>query len=50
VNFFVQKHGIFRPAGGDIPRQTRDCLLHVSIGRFAGFVHVVAFVVQSLTA
>ncbi|MFP4438389.1 MAG: hypothetical protein ACLFVO_14185 [Chloroflexaceae bacterium] len=23
VNFFVKKHGVFRPAGGDIRHQTR---------------------------
>jgi hypothetical protein len=31
-------------------RQTRDRLLHVSIGRFAFFAHVAAFVVQTPTA
>jgi hypothetical protein len=35
---------------GDIPRQTRDRLLHVSSGRFAGFAHVVVFVVHAPTA
>ncbi len=44
-NIFVKKHGIFRPAGGDIPRQVRDRLIHGSIGRFAVFAHVVLFVV-----
>ena len=43
--FFVQKI-----AGGDIPRQTRDRLMHVSLGRFAVFAHVVVFVVQAPTA
>jgi len=45
-----EKNGLFRPAGGDIPRQTRDRLLHVSIGRFAVFAHFVVFVVQTPTA
>jgi hypothetical protein len=35
---------------GDISRQTRDRLLHVSIGRFAVFAHFVLFVVQTPTA
>jgi hypothetical protein len=35
---------------GDIPRQTQDRLIHGSIGRFAGFAHVVVFVVQTPTA
>jgi hypothetical protein len=35
---------------GDIPRHTRDRRLHGSIGRFAGFAHVVVFVVQTPTA
>jgi hypothetical protein len=35
---------------GDIPHQTRERLLHGSIGRFAGFAHVVLFVVQTSTA
>jgi hypothetical protein len=35
---------------GDIPRQTRDRLIHSSTGSFAGFVHVVVFVVQTPTA
>ena len=39
----------FRPAGGDIPRRTRNRLIHGSIGRFAVFAHVVLFVVQTLT-
>jgi hypothetical protein len=43
--FFI----LFHAAGGDIPRQTRDRLLRVSSGRFAGFVHVVVFVVQTPT-
>ncbi len=47
---FVKKNGLFCPAGGNIPRQTRDRLLHVSIGRFAVFAHFAAFVVQTLTA
>jgi len=48
--FFVKKGGFFRPAGGDIPHQTRDRLMHVSIGRFAVFAHFVVFVVQMPTA
>ncbi len=47
---FVKKKGIFRPAGDDIPRQTRDRLIHGSTDRFAGFAHVVLFVVQTPTA
>jgi hypothetical protein len=35
---------------GDIPRQMWDRLLHASMGRFAGFVHFAAFVVQAPTA
>jgi hypothetical protein len=35
---------------GDIPRKTRNRLLHVSSGRFAVFAHVVVFVVQTPTA
>jgi hypothetical protein len=35
---------------GDIPRQTRDHLIHVSSGCFARFAHVVLFVVQTPTA
>jgi hypothetical protein len=35
---------------GDICHQTRDRLMHGSIGRFAGFAHVVVFVVQTPTA
>jgi hypothetical protein len=35
---------------GDIRHQTRNCLMHVSIGRFAGFAHFVVFVVQTPTA
>jgi hypothetical protein len=31
---------------GDICHQIRDRLMHVSSGRFAGFAHVVVFVVQ----
>jgi len=46
----VKKIEIFHPAGGDIPRQTRDRLIHGSSGRFAVFAHVVAFVVQTPTA
>jgi hypothetical protein len=34
---------------GDIPRQTRDRLMHGSTSRFAVFAHVVAFVVQTST-
>jgi len=41
---------LFRPAGGTIPCQTRDRLLHGSSGRFAVFAHVVVFVVQTPTA
>jgi len=40
---FVNKKKIFHHAGGDIPRQTRDRRIHVSIGRFAMFAHVVFF-------
>jgi len=50
VRMFVNKIGIFRPAGGDIPHQTQDYLIHGSSGRFAGFAHVVLFVVQMPTA
>jgi hypothetical protein len=50
VNFFEQRPGYFRPAGGDISRQTRDCRMQVSTGRFAGFAHVGLFVVQTPTA
>ncbi|MFP4437171.1 MAG: hypothetical protein ACLFVO_07980 [Chloroflexaceae bacterium] len=49
-HIFVKKNGLFCPAGGNIPRKTRDRLLHVSIGRFAVFAHFAAFVVQTLTA
>jgi hypothetical protein len=35
---------------GDIRHQTRNRLMHGSIGRFAGFAHVVVFVVQTSTA
>ena len=42
--------GIFHPAAGEIPRQTRDCLTHISIGRLTVFAHVVLFVVQTPTA
>jgi len=49
-NIFVKKAGFFRPARGDIPRQTWDRLIHVSIGCFARFAHVVVFVVQTPTA
>jgi hypothetical protein len=35
---------------GDIPRQTRNRRIPVSIGRFAGFAHVELFVVQTSTA
>jgi len=48
-DFFVKKHGICHPAGGAIPRQTRDRLMHISIGRFAVFAHFVVFVVQTPT-
>ncbi len=34
---------------GDIPHQTREHLIHGSIGRFAVFAHVVVFVVQTPT-
>jgi hypothetical protein len=34
VNFFVKKSGVFRPAGGDTPRQIRDRLIHGSTGSF----------------
>jgi len=50
VNFFRKKPGFFRPAGGNITRQTRDRLIHGRMGRFAGFAHVVLFVVQTSTA
>jgi hypothetical protein len=33
-----------------IRHQTRDRLMHISSGRFAGFAHVVVFVVQTPTA
>jgi len=48
--FFGKKNEIFHPAGDDIRHQTRNRLMHGSIGRFAGFVHVVVFVVQTPTA
>jgi len=32
------------------PVKTRDRLLHASMGRFAGFVHFMVFVVQTPTA
>ncbi len=48
--FFVKKECSFRRAGGGIRHQTRDRLIHVSIGRFAVFAHVVVFVVQTPTA
>jgi hypothetical protein len=35
---------------GDIPRKTRNRLIPISSGRFAGFAHVAAFVVQTPTA
>ncbi len=35
---------------GDIPRQTRERLIHGSIGRFALFAHFAAFAVQTPTA
>jgi hypothetical protein len=35
---------------GDIRHQTRDRLLHASMGRLAVFAHVVVFVVQTSTA
>jgi hypothetical protein len=35
---------------GDILDRTRDRQIHISIGRFAGFVHFVVFVVQTPTA
>ncbi len=38
------------PAGGAILRHMGDHLIHVSTGRFAVFVHVAAFVVQTPTA
>ena len=50
VNVFVKRPRIFCPAEDDIPRQTRNRLIHSSIGRFAGFAHVVLFVVQPPTA
>jgi hypothetical protein len=50
VNVFVKKSGIFQPAGGDIPRQTRDRLIHGSTSRFVLFAHVVLFMVQTSTA
>ena len=46
----MNKHGIFRPAGGDISHQTQDHLMYGSIGRFAVFAYVVVFVVQTPTA
>jgi hypothetical protein len=35
---------------GDIPRQTRERLIHGSIGCFTCFAHFVVFVVQTPTA
>jgi hypothetical protein len=49
VQIFVKKEGFFLAASGDIRHQIRDRLLHGSIGRFAGFAHVVVFVVQTPT-
>jgi hypothetical protein len=49
-NMFVEKAGVFRSAGGDIPRQTRDRLIHGSTTRFVLFAHFVVFVVQTPTA
>jgi len=46
----VNKIGIFRPAGGDIPYQMQDHLIHGSSGRFTVFAHFVLFVVQPPTA
>jgi len=52
---FVKKNwdfllGMSHPAAGEIPRQTRDRLTHISIGRFAVFAHFVLFMVQTPTA
>jgi len=47
---FCGKDGVFRPAGGDIRHQTRDRMIHGSIGRFAVFAHFVLFVVRTPTA
>jgi hypothetical protein len=49
-HMFVKKNGLFRPAGGDIPRQMWDRRIHVSSGKFAGFAHFAAFVVPTPTA
>jgi hypothetical protein len=55
VQIFVNKEGFFRPAGA-CPERRRmgrysppnpGRLMHVSIGRFAVFAHVVLFVVQT---
>ncbi len=47
---FVNKKKEYHAAAGDIPRQTGDYLIHVSIGRFAFFARFVVFVVQTPTA
>ncbi len=49
-NIFVQKHGIFRPAGGAIPRQNPGSPAACRHWPFAVFAHVAAFVVQTSTA
>jgi hypothetical protein len=45
-----ERQNRLRQGGGDIPHKTRDRLIPISIGRFAGFVHFVLFVVQTPTA
>jgi hypothetical protein len=42
--------GFFARPEAISPVKTWDRLLHASIGRFALFVHVAAFVVQTFTA
>jgi hypothetical protein len=49
-HIFLQKDVQFRPTGGDIPRQTRDRLIHGSTSSFVIFAHFVVFVVQTPTA
>jgi len=48
--FFETRPGFFRLAGGDIPRQMQDRLIHGSSGRCAVFAHVGLCVVQTPTA
>jgi hypothetical protein len=45
--FFCEKDLASSALSEAIPRQTRDCRIYVSIGRFVLFAHVVVFVVQT---